>query len=264
LNIKGVILFDIDGVIRDVSNSYRLAVQKAVYKYCGFEPSSFDIDVLKNEGIWNNDWDLTLELINRFSKDHQLSISVPTKKDIINIFKNLYFGCDPQKEYKYWTGFIRNEKILVDDGLFEELTNNKIGWGFVSGAEQESVKFVLEQRLNLRNVPIIAMGDAPDKPNPEGFLHLANQLLNCDFNETSPPAAYIGDTIADVNTVLNARKKFPKQKFISIAVVPPHLQKTSNYKKRISYESRLREAGADFILQNINEIKHIYHDLFLI
>ena len=64
---KGLILFDIDGVIRDVSESYRLAVKKTVYSFCGWEPSSLDIDNLKNEGIWNNDWDLTLELIKRFN-----------------------------------------------------------------------------------------------------------------------------------------------------------------------------------------------------
>ena len=58
---KGLILFDIDGVIRDVSESYRLAVKKTVYSFCGWEPSSLDIDDLKNEGIWNNDWDISLE-----------------------------------------------------------------------------------------------------------------------------------------------------------------------------------------------------------
>ena len=64
---KGLILFDIDGVIRNVSNSYRLAVQKTVLHFCGWEPSSQDIDNLKNEGIWNNDWDLSLELIKRYN-----------------------------------------------------------------------------------------------------------------------------------------------------------------------------------------------------
>ena len=61
MQTKGVILFDIDGVIRDVTNSYRLSVQKTVQKFCNWEPSTHDIDELKNEGIWNNDWDLTLE-----------------------------------------------------------------------------------------------------------------------------------------------------------------------------------------------------------
>ena len=64
----GLILFDIDGVIRSVENSYRLALMKTVYKFSGWEPSYKDIDNAKNEGIWNNDWDLSLELIKRCIK----------------------------------------------------------------------------------------------------------------------------------------------------------------------------------------------------
>ena len=40
----GVLLFDIDGVIRDVSNSYRMAIKKTVNKFCGWTPSILDID----------------------------------------------------------------------------------------------------------------------------------------------------------------------------------------------------------------------------
>ena len=68
MNNIGVILFDIDGVIRSVENSYRLSLKKTVYQFCGWEPSYQDIDNAKNEGIWNNDWDLSLELIKRHIK----------------------------------------------------------------------------------------------------------------------------------------------------------------------------------------------------
>ena len=252
----GLILFDIDGVIRDVSNSYRLAVKKTVYDFCGWEPQSFDIDQLKNEGIWNNDWDLSLELIKRFKKNHQPSMTVPTKEKIISCFEKLYFGCDPLEIDTEWSGFIRNETILVDRNLFDILTNNDIKWGFVSGAEPASARFVLENRLNIKDPPLIAMGDAPDKPNPEGFLRLAKKLFKYGFGDNSPPIAYVGDTIADVQTVINARNAIPTQKIISIAVAPPHLHRKSNRQERISYESNLRKAGADIIISSVNEIKN--------
>ena len=69
----GLILFDIDGVIRSVENSYRLSLKKTVYKFTGWEPSYIDIDNAKNEGIWNNDWDLSLEPV---SYTH---LTLPTK-----------------------------------------------------------------------------------------------------------------------------------------------------------------------------------------
>ena len=117
----GLILFDIDGVLRDVTNSYRLSVQKTVLKYCNWEPSTYDIDELKNEGIWNNDWDLTLELIKRFIKNNKLSMELPSRENIINNFEKLYFGCNPNENYMKWSGFINNEKLLVDKNFFKKI-----------------------------------------------------------------------------------------------------------------------------------------------
>ena len=77
MNNIGVILFDIDGVIRSVENSYRLSLKKTVYRFCGWDPSYRDIDNAKNEGIWNNDWDLSLELIKRHIKSENLKLKPP-------------------------------------------------------------------------------------------------------------------------------------------------------------------------------------------
>ena len=72
----------------------------------------------------------------------------------------------------------------------------------------------------------------------------------------------MGDTIADVKTVINARKKFPNQKFISIGVAPPHLHLKSRLKERNSYESSLRNAGADLILNSVTDLRKISIKLF--
>ena len=259
---NGLILFDIDGVIRDVSNSYNLATKKTVAKYCFWQPDSSDIDLMKHEGIWNNDWDLSLELIKRRIKKKNLNIQAPLRKDLINSFNYFYFGCKPNEDFNNWSGFIKNEEILVEKNLFIELTKNKIRWGFVSGAEPESAKYVLERRLRLLSPPLIAMHDAPDKPNPKGFIYLANKLNENGLGQSSPPVAYIGDTIADIKTVINARKQIPNQKFISIGVIPPHLHSESLEKDRIEYTAKLKQAGADLILNSVNDLKNIYLDLF--
>ena len=263
MKARGLILFDIDGVIRDVSQSYRLAVKKTVYSFCGWEPSSIDIDNLKNEGIWNNDWDLSLEIIKRFYKEKNLSKIPPMREEIIKSFEKLYFGCSPDEDYSKWSGFIQNEKILVNKELFKMLTKNQIFWGFVSGAEVPSAKFVLEKKLKLKNPPLIAMGDAPDKPNPEGFIYLAQNLLTHKLGAKSPPIAYVGDTIADIHTVINARKLIPEQIFISIGIAPPHLHSTSYEKERIKYESNLEISGADLIIKSINDLFKLSLSIFL-
>ena len=262
LNNIGLILFDIDGVIRDVGNSYRLAVQKTVAHFCKWEPTPIDIDNLKNEGIWNNDWDLSLELIKRYINQNNVNIIPPSRAEIINLFEKLYFGCKPTEAKDNWTGFIKNEKLLVDKNFFENLSANGIKWGFVSGAEPESANFILKKRLKLHNPPLVAMNDAPDKPNPEGFLHLASKLSNEKFGVNAPPIAYVGDTIADIKTILNARQQINNQRFISIAIAPPHLHSNSFLKRRIEYENNLKNEGADFVLKKITDLNNIYKEIF--
>ena len=68
---ENIFIFDIDGVIRDVSMSYRKSIQLTVEHYTNWKPSMNDIDLLKSEGIYNNDWDLSLELINRRNQAKQ-------------------------------------------------------------------------------------------------------------------------------------------------------------------------------------------------
>ena len=258
----GLILFDIDGVIRSVENSYRLSLKKTVYKFSGWEPTYIDIDNAKNEGIWNNDWDLSLELIKRYIKKEKLNLKAPPREEIVKCFEKFYFGGDPSKSSKYWSGYITNEELLVDKKFFDLIESNGIIFGFVSGAESASAKFVLEKRLGLQSPPLISMGDAPEKPDPTGFINLSRKLIGNKFGSSNIPIAYVGDTIADVITVINARKEIPSQKFISIGLAPPHLHLKSRLKERNLYETNLRNAGADLILNSINDLKNINLYLF--
>ena len=68
--------------------------------------------------------------------------------------------------------------------------------------------------------------------------------------------AYLGDTVADVHTVIQARKRWPEQPFVSLAVAPPHLQTAEQAAARDIYEQRLREAGADHVLPTTEAILH--------
>ena len=258
----GLILFDIDGVIRSVENSYRLSLKKTVHKFSGWEPSYMDIDNAKNEGIWNNDWDLSLEFIKRFKEKENSNLEIPPRVEIVKCFEEFYFGGDPDKDSKYWTGFIKNEELLVDKNFFDLLKSNGIIWGFVSGAESASAKFVLEKRLGLKSPPLISMGDAPDKPDPEGFINLSKKLLGDKLGTSNIPIGYVGDTIADIHTVANAKKEIPSQKFISIGIAPPHLHSKYRLNDRNAYEKNLKEAGADLILNSINELESINLELF--
>jgi len=274
---RAILLFDIDGVIRDVGGSYRRAIVETVHHYSGWRPDPAEIDALKAEGCWNNDWEASLELLRRHRRSGAVAArsadasmrpsgldcparpdgvpslsTLPSLAELVEVFGGFYFGGDPDGDPALWRGFIGSEPLLVEPAFFTELNAAGILWGFVSGAEPPSVRYVLEQRLGLVDPPRIAMGDAPDKPDPTGFLRLAERLLaegtGSGLGAAAPPVAYLGDTVADVLTVERARQVFPQQRFLSLAVAPPHLQGPEHLEARHAYEDRLRQAGADRIL----------------
>ena len=90
------------------------------------------------------------------------------------------------------------------------------------------------------------MGDAPDKPNPTCLLQLAGRLAGESLGATAAPVAYLGDTVADVLTVRRAREQHPGQRFLSLAVAPPHLHREPE--PRAAYEAKLLQAGADAVI----------------
>ena len=240
-----VLLFDIDGVIRDVGGSYRRAIVETVHHYSGVRPDPASIDGLKAEGCWNNDWDASLELLRRGGLE-----PLPAFSALVEVFNRFYFGGDPEGDPAAWSGFIGDEPLLVDGGFFSSLSAAGIAWGFVSGAEPPSARFVLQERLGLEQPALIAMGDAPDKPDPTGLLGLAERLAGGPLGAEAPPVAYLGDTVADVMTVQRARQQQPEQRFLSLAVAPPHLQIPEQQTRRLHYEAALLAAGADRLLSS--------------
>jgi len=167
-------------VIRDVAASYRRAIAETVHHYSGWRPTPALIDSLKGEGCWNNDWEASHELLRRWRRDLPTSTHAPPMppfEGLVEMFSSFYFGGDPNGDSQHWHGFIRSEPLLVAPSFFDQLGADGIAWGFVSGAEPPSARYVLEQRLGLVDPPLIAMGEAPDKPDPSGFLQLAGQIL---------------------------------------------------------------------------------------
>lgn len=242
-------------MIRDVGGSYRRALAETVHHYtaatgAGWRPDPATIDALKAEGRWNNDWEASLELLRRHGLGGAGQPPLPAFDALVEVFSGFYFGGDPAGDPADWQGFIGSEPLLVQPQFFTQLSAAGLAWGFVSGAEPPSARYVLEQRLGLQSPPLIAMGDAPDKPDPTGLLRLAEQLLRCTTGQGlgagAPPVAYLGDTVADVLTVVHARQACPQQRFVALAVAPPHLH--GDAAGRAAYEAKLRAAGADHVI----------------
>jgi HAD superfamily phosphatase len=247
---KAIAVFDIDGVIRDVSGSYRRAIADTVEHFTNqaYRPTPLDIDQLKTEGIWNNDWEASQELIYRYFQSQgqpreQLQLDYNT---IVAFFQSRYRGTDPEN----FNGYICDEPLLLQPSYLEQLTQAEIAWGFFSGATRGSANFILEKRLGLQSPVLIAMEDAPGKPDPTGLFATVQILENgCD---NLPTVLYIGDTVADMYTVEKARNLHPQRTWVGVGVLPPHVQETAA--RRDAYAQTLKKAGAAVVLNNVQEL----------
>ena len=256
--LRALLMFDIDGVIRDVGRSYRLAVTETVAHFSGWRPTPETIDALKGEGRWNNDWDASLELLRRRQR-RQPNLQLPPRDTVVEVFSGLYFGRDDEggvsREPHRWTGLIRREPLLVDGAFFAALSGAGIGWGFVSGAEPPSARHVLVERLGLPDPPLVAMGDAPDKPDPTGLLRLAEELAaTARIPLSHLPMGYVGDTVADVLTVVHARRRQPRLRCKALGVAPPHVA-AAGAAVRTAYHQQLLAAGADAMIGATAELR---------
>jgi HAD superfamily phosphatase len=91
-----LLALDIDGVVRDVGQSYRRALADTVEHFTqgAFRPSAAAIDQLKAEGLWNNDWEGSQELVYRhFENLGHLREEVPLDfEQVVEYFQGQYLG----------------------------------------------------------------------------------------------------------------------------------------------------------------------------
>ncbi len=248
-----IVVFDIDGVIRDVGGSYRRALADTVEHFTeegAYRPSLLEIDDLKSEGVWNNDWEASQELIYRYfeAQGQGRSLIHLDYKAIVAFFQSRYRGPDPQN----WTGYICDEPLLLKPSYLEQLSAAGIPWGFFSGATRGSAAYVLERRLGLQSPVLIAMEDAPGKPDPTGLLATVRQLEHLLLVDPATPVLYLGDTVADLYTVQKARSLFPSRNWIGVGILPPHVQETPA--RSDAYAETLKAAGAAAIFRNVQEL----------
>lgn len=247
-----IVVFDIDGVVRDVSGSYRRAIADTVEHFTegAYRPSQADIDRLKSEGIWNNDWEASQELVYRYFEAHrrqreQVNLDYQV---LVAFFQSRYRGSDPQN----WTGYICDEPLLLSPSYLEGLSAAQIPWGFFSGATRGSATYVLTKRLGLESPVLIAMEDAPGKPDPTGLLACVHHLEEKHCVGSSTPIIYVGDTVGDMYTVKKASLLQPHRRWIGVGILPPHVQETTE--RCEIYAATLKSAGAAAIFSNVEQL----------
>ncbi len=219
-----ILVFDVDGVLVDVTESYRETIQRTVAHFTGKRITRELIQEYKNAGGWNNDWSLCHHLI---QKD---GVTVEYQ-EVVDYFNLLFLGGDGE-------GLVYRERWMAGPGVLEGLATS---WQFAifTGRIQEELKVTLDRFASrLRFDPIMSADVLTEqKPAPEGLIRIA---------ELYPEKAiwYVGDTVDDARSARAAGVPF-----IGIASL--------DSPRRCELIDLFKNEGAAAVIEHINQLRTV-------
>ncbi len=219
-----VLVFDMDGVLVDVTDSYRESIRQTVRYFTGRDITPEFIQDLKNAGGWNNDWALSHKIIGDFG----VTIDYDT---VVARFQQIFFGNGVD-------GLVMRERWIARSGLLEELAR-RFRLAIFTGRLRSETQITLDRfARNLTFDPIVATDDVVQgKPHPEGLNKIA----------VAVPGAklwYIGDTVDDARSAKSAGVPF-------IGVAAP------GNPRRDELAALLRADNAVAVLDDINQLETV-------
>jgi histidinol-phosphate aminotransferase len=166
------ILFDLDGVLADVSRSYRAAIVETAASY-GVTVTAADVAAAKQSGDANDDWALTRRLLGERGVDAPLA-------EVTERFEGLYQG-------GLWT----RETALVDVDWLRRLAR-RLPLAVVTGRPRgDAERFLAATGFGSCFSAVVCREDAPLKPSPAPVA-LALERLGVER------AWMLGDTRDDI------------------------------------------------------------------
>eukprot|EP00054_Salpingoeca_dolichothecata_P024329 m.165543 g.165543 ORF g.165543 m.165543 type:complete len:607 (-) comp24977_c0_seq13:158-1978(-) len=172
------VLFDMDGVLADVTHSQHKAIILTAKSY-GLDITEDDITRIKALGNANNDWQITRALV------IEAKLGNPTLEEVTERFENIYQGTDENP------GLWEVETLLVDRSLMSRIAKH-FTVGVVTGRPRADAERFLDQHSIREYVQqMVCMGEAPAKPDPAP-VKLALERLKVQT------AVFIGDTPDDM------------------------------------------------------------------
>ena len=216
------LLFDMDGVIADVSRSYRTAIIDTAAHF-GVEVTAADVQAMKARGNANDDWQLTTDLLAARGREVLLA-------EVTAEFERRYQGESGRP------GLRELEKSLVSNAWLAAAAA-RYSLGIVTGrprrdAEHFLARFGLAEHFRC----CVTMEDGPSKPNPAVVL-VALRRLRVSH------AWLIGDTPDDIRAARAAE-------VLPIGIV-------AHQDGIDTLRDALLVAGAARVLDNLNDLMEL-------
>ena len=219
------ILFDMDGVLVDVSRSYRRAIEETVMHFTGRKIQSNTVQRYKNLGGFNDDWKLTHAIIT----DSGMEVSLAR---VVDEFQRRYRG-------ENWDGFIAEEPPLIQTRTLDKLTHSGRILGIVTGRPEAEARWTLDRLGWKRYFPLVVAKEKHErrgKPDPFPLQHALGILDAAGLNVKPESALYLGDSVDDMAAARAGG-------LWAIGMVPPYLEHET-------HAPLLRQRGAHLVIDD--------------
>ena len=184
-----VLVFDMDGVLVDVAESYRETIVQTVRHFSGRTIARELIQEYKNRGGWNNDWALSQQIL----RDLNVAVDYDT---VVNEFNRLFAGEDGVE------GLVNREQWIAAPDLLERLSKQYQLAIFTGRMQWEAAITLKRFAGQVRFDPLICADDvARPKPDPEGLLTIGER-------NPGKRLLYFGDVVDDARSARLAGAPF--------------------------------------------------------
>jgi HAD superfamily phosphatase len=217
---KPLLVFDMDGVLVDVTESYRETIIQTVRHFTGIALSNEQIQDVKNQGGFNDDWVLSHHLVKEAGQD----VAFETVKEH---FQKLFLGSGDES-------LILREQWVARPGTLEKLAEQFRFAVFTGRPRPEAQLTLVRFAAGFTFDPIIGMHEVTNhKPAPDGLLAMREA------------AFYIGDSVDDARSARAAKVPF-------IGIAAP-----SN-PRYIDLVFLFQDEGAYAIVDDINYLQEVF------
>jgi len=221
---KPLIVFDMDGVLVDVTGSYRETVVQTVRHFTGAEITRAQIQDYKNQGGFNDDWKLSHHIIREHGVDAEF-------RTVVDYYQGLFHGNGTD-------GLILRERWFACEGMLERLAAHHDFAVFTGRMRWEAQLTLNRFAPGMRFDPLVGMEDvAEGKPAPEGLLKIV-------ASAGSRKLWYVGDTVDDARCSRAAGVPF-------IGIAAPQLP------RRAELIALMQAEGACAVLEDINRLESV-------